>query len=125
MCFCLSYFYHHTDRIQSVSRETCSGGRPAGDAQVAVTVRCHDTAARGARQEAELDEIGFVHVFDSLDLFACDRCDRLNAGGTASEFMDEGAHNMTVGRLETQAVYFVELQRLQSDITGMTGRSLV
>ena len=42
-----------------------------------------DAAAGGAGEEAELDEEGFVDVFDGFALFACCGGDGLDANGAA------------------------------------------
>ena len=70
-----------------------------------------DASAGGAGEESELDEEGFVDVFDGFALFA--RCggDGLDADGTTREFVDHGGENVSVGRFETEVIDFEEGER--------------
>lgn len=84
--------------------------RRHGDIHVLVSFFGDDAAARGACDESELDEIGFVDFFDGAHFFSDDSGDRLDASRTASEFLDERAKNMMVGRFESEVIDFKEIE---------------
>ncbi len=75
----------------------------------------HDTAAWGASEEAELDEIGFIDIFDRLHFLASDGSQGLDTSWTAFEFGDEGMEDVTVGWLEAEVVDFVEVERFPGE----------
>ena len=77
-----------------------------------------DAAARGAGEETELDEIGFVDVLDGLDLLSGDGGERLDADRTAFEFLRDGGEDVPVGRFETNLIYLEERERLARDGRG-------
>ncbi len=81
-----------------------------GDVHVLVAFGGDDTATRGACEEAELDEIGFIYFFDGTNFFADDRGDGLDAGGTTAEFLYEGAEDMMIGRFESEVIDFEEVE---------------
>mgnify|MGYP007026568537 CR=1 FL=1 len=83
--------------------------------EVYVRFRGGDSAAGGAGEESQLNEVGLVDVFDRLAFLA--RCGgyRLDADGTAAELVDHGREDMSVGRFESEAVDFEEGERFFRD----------
>ena len=77
-----------------------------GDVHVIVAFGGDDAAARGAGEEAELDEVGFVHFFDGTDFFTDDGGDGLDASRTTAEFLYEGTENMMIGRFGSEVIDF-------------------
>lgn len=55
-----------------------------GDVHVLVAFFGDDAATRSAGEEAELDEVGFIHFFDGAHFFADDSRDRLDACRTTT-----------------------------------------
>src|ERR1019366_1292857 len=77
-----------------------------GDFEILVGALGGDAAARGAVEEAELDEIGFVHLFNGLGLFADGGCDGVDTHRSAAEFFQHGAHDFLIDFVETEMVDF-------------------
>src|SRR4030095_2187262 len=75
---------------------------------------CH-AAARSTLQEADLEEIRFVHVFDCVDLLTEDSGNRVDADGTSAETFDNCAKQLPIDVVETMLVDIEELQRIASN----------
>jgi len=56
-----------------------------------------DATAWGARDEAQLQQIGFVDIFDGFGVFAGAGGQRVQANGAAVEFLDDGQQQVAVG----------------------------
>lgn len=65
--------------------------------------RC-GAAARGALEEAELEEVRFVDVFDRFSFFLRGRRERAEADRSAVEFFDNREEQMTVDGIEAEWV---------------------
>lgn len=83
-----------------------------------VGFRGRDSAAGGAGEEAQLDEVGFVDVFDGFSFFARCRGDGLDADGTAAEFVNQRFEDVPVGRFESEVIDFEEVKRVLGDRVG-------
>ena len=69
-----------------------------------------DAAARGALEEALLDEVGLDHVFDGVGAFADGGGDVIEADGAARKFVQHGFEEFAVHHVEAFVVYIEHLQ---------------
>ncbi len=63
------------------------------------------SAARGALQEALLDEVGFDNVFDGVRRFADGGGNVIKTDGAAAEFMQDGLEEFSVHNIQTLRVH--------------------
>ncbi len=97
-----------------------SAGPPAGDsgvrrrrvAQVLVGALGGDAAARGALQEALLQEVGLVEILDRPAVLAHRRGDRLDPRRAAAVDLDQHREDPPVELVEAEVVHLEERQRL-------------
>ena len=75
----------------------------------------HDPSARGALDEAELQEIRLVDVLDRVRLLAERHGERGQADRAAVEALDDRAQELAVGPLEPVGVDLEQLERLRGD----------
>ena len=81
------------------------------DAEMLVARFGHDTAARRASDETELDKIGLVDFLDRLFFFADDGCDGAQSGRAAAEFLNDSSEHVAIGRLEAERIDFEQVER--------------
>src|ERR1700730_3409218 len=79
-------------------------------AQVFISEARGDATAWGARDKAQLQQVGFVNVFDGFGVFAGAGGQRVQADGAAIEFLDDGQQQVAVGLVEAD---MIEFQRFQ------------
>src|SRR5215510_14788511 len=72
---------------------------------------CH-AAARSTLEEANLQQIRFVHVFDCVDHLTEDSGNRVDADGTSAETFDHGAKQLPIDVVKTMLVDFEDLQSI-------------
>src|SRR5262245_51453544 len=73
-------------------------------AEMLVSVAGGDAAARGAHDEALLDEIGLDDVLDGAALLAERRCQALDADRTAVELLDDRQQELAIHHVEAERV---------------------
>src|SRR6478752_6167693 len=86
------------------------------EAQMLVgTSRCN-TAAGGALEKSELDQIGFVDIHDRIGFFTGGGGKRLNPNRTAIELVDDRNENTAVNVVESKLVDIQHLERAHGNI---------
>lgn len=68
-------------------------------------------ALRGAFHETDLDEVGFVNLFQGLALFTNGHGERGKAHGAPAEFLDDGVDDQAIHVVKAQFVNAEQLQR--------------
>ena len=87
-------------------------------AEVVVGHARRDAAARGALQEADLQQVRLVHVHDGVRLLGHGRGERLEARGTAVEALDQHAQQLAVHAVQAERV---DLQLRERGLRERTG----
>src|ERR1700691_5204815 len=75
-----------------------------------------DAAARCAREESLLQQVGLVNFLDGVGLLADRGRKALDANRTAVELVDDRAENRAIHLVESCRVYFEQLERGESDL---------
>ena len=83
--------------------------------QMPIRLARDHAAARGAHQEALLDQERFEHVFDRAALFGQRRGERFHADRAAVEMIDDRAEQAPIERVEAFGVDLEHLQRRDRD----------
>ena len=81
-----------------------------------VCVGKHDPAARSARDEGDLHEIGFVDVLDRAAVLAYRRGERVQTDRSAAELVDHRRDDLGVDRVEPQLVDLHPAERMVGDL---------
>ena len=76
------------------------------DAEVLVREPCGDAAARGAVEEADLNQEGLIDLFESILLFGECGSERVQAYRAAVIFFDDGAKQAAVELVEAVGINF-------------------
>ena len=92
--------------------------RPRGCAEVRAAQLRHDPAARGALEEAQLEQVGLVDVLDRVSLLAERDGERRQPDRAAVEPLHDRPQQLAVGALEPFAVDLEQVERLGGDLVG-------